>query len=116
MGILADPSVEDASCSGFATEDSDIEKIDGDIPHTVSGFIDINNVIRSPDVSKLYRATQRRYDVYSIHDQDVTINVVIDNTILSEYYDSNCFTSAFPTLFPYDIDKYLCSEDCRTCI
>ncbi len=101
MTTIADPSVEDTSRSGFATEDPDTDEVDGDIPHTVSGFVDINNVTHSPDVSTLYRATQLRDDVHSTHDQDIMINVVTGNTILSEYYDPNYFTSAFPTLFPY---------------
>ena len=107
VSTVADPSLEDASHSGFATEDPDTEEIDGDIPHTVSGFIDVNNVTRSPDVSTLYRAAQLRDHAHSAHRQDVTINVVTGTTILNEYYVPSYFTSAFPTLFPYGTGKHL---------
>jgi hypothetical protein len=107
MSIVADPSIEDALHSGFATEDPDTEEVSGDIPQTVSSFIDVNNTTRSPDISTLYRAAQLRNEVRSTITQDVTINIVAGNTILNEYYDPSYFTSAFPTLFPYGTGKHL---------
>ena len=107
ISTVAHPSVEDASRSGFATEDPDTEEIDGDIPHTVSGFIDVNNVTRSPDASTLYRAAQLTQHVHSAHRQNLTINVVTGNTILNEHYVPSYFTSAFPTLFPYGMGKHI---------
>ena len=52
---VADPSSEDASRSGFATEDPDVEGFEGDIPFNVSGILDMNNVTQSPDVVTLER-------------------------------------------------------------
>jgi hypothetical protein len=44
MGTVSDPAAEDASKSGFATEDPDVDGVQGDIPFTVSGILDVNNV------------------------------------------------------------------------
>jgi len=106
MITIIDSSIKDTSRSDFATEDLDTNEINNNIPHTISGFIDINNVIHSLDMSILYRTTQLRDNIHPIHDQDVMIDVITENTILSEYYDTTYFTSAFPTLFPCDIDKH----------
>jgi len=107
MTTVEDPSTEDSSRSGFATEDPDTEEVDGDIPQTVSGFVDINNITRSPDISTLYRAAQLRDELTSPIIKKATINVVTGNTIINEYSDPTYFTSAFPTLFPYGTGKHL---------
>jgi hypothetical protein len=107
MTTVEDPSTEDSSRSGFATEDPDTEEVDGDIPQTVSGFVDINNITRSPDISTLYRAAQLRNELTPPIIKKATVNVVTGNTILNEYSDPTYFTSAFPTLFPYGTGKHL---------
>jgi len=111
---VADPSAEDASRSGFATEDLDVESFEGDIPFNVSGILDINNVTQSPDVitletladSKRQAQNQTRRDPV----MDITVNVVTGSNILNDYRDPTYFTSAFPTLFPYGTSKHIDSR------
>ena len=89
---VADPSSEDASCSGFATEDPDVEGFEGDIPFNVSGILDMNNVTQSPDVVTLERLAhskrQARNHSQGNPDAEITINVITGNKILSDYHDS----------------------------
>ena len=44
MGYVSDIPAEDASRSGFATEDVDIAEYNDDLPTTTSALLDINNV------------------------------------------------------------------------
>ena len=48
MGYVADISAEDASRSGFATEDIDIAEYEGDLLTTTSALLDTNNVSVAP--------------------------------------------------------------------
>jgi hypothetical protein len=108
---VADPSSEDASRSGFATEDPDVEGFEGDIPFNVSGILDMNNVTQSPDVITLERLVhskrQARNQSQGDPEAEITIKVITGNKILSDYHDPPYFTSAFPTLFPYGTGKHL---------
>jgi len=63
ISYVSDPSTEDASRSGFATEDPDSDEIEGDIPSTVSGMIDVNNTTTSPDIMTLLQAAQIREQI-----------------------------------------------------
>jgi hypothetical protein len=105
MSYVADPSAEDASRSGFATEDLDSAEIEGDIPLTVSGMVDVNNTTTSPNVTTLLRVAQIVESVPHSRPK-VTINVT-GSSILDDRYDPTYFTSAFPTLFPYGTGKHL---------
>jgi hypothetical protein len=106
MSHVSDPATEDASRSGFATENPDSDEIEGDIPPTVSGMVDVNNTTASPNAITLLRAAQFRERIQPIH-PNVTINVVTGSTILNDWSDPTYFTSAFPTLFPYGTGKHL---------
>ena len=103
MGYTTDTATEDASRSGFATEDPDSTAIEGDIPHSISAIIDINNVSRSSDIDTLHQVESLRTSL----DPNATINVVTGNTPLSDYKDTTYFTCALPTLFPYGTGKHL---------
>jgi hypothetical protein len=51
---VADVSVKlDASRSGFATKDPDVQSFEGDIPFNVSGILDMNNITRAPEIVTL---------------------------------------------------------------
>lgn len=112
MSYVPDPSAEDASRSGFATEDVDSPEIEGDIPLTVSGMVDVNNTTTSPDVTTLLRTAQIIESVPHSR-PNVTINVVTGSSILNHRYDPTYFTSAFPTLFPYGTGKHLAKRRSR---
>ena len=96
---------EDVCRSGFATEPVDCSDVDGDIPTTVSGLFDVNNVTRSPDVSTLLGAAQIKNNLAS--GSNLTVNVVTGSSILNDRFDPTYFTSAFPTLFCYGTCKHL---------
>jgi hypothetical protein len=114
MAHVADASAEDASRSGFATEDPDVDGFEGDIPFNVSGILDVNNVTQSPDIITLEtladakRRAQNQGQLVPV--AEITVNVVTGGNILSEYCDPTYFTSAFPTLFPYGTGKHLDSR------
>ena len=48
MGRVVDITAEDASRSGFATEDLDTAEYEGDLPTTTSALLDVNNVSVPP--------------------------------------------------------------------
>jgi hypothetical protein len=48
MGQVGDITTEDASRSGFATEDLDTAEYEGDLLTTTSALLDVNNVSVSP--------------------------------------------------------------------
>ncbi|TMI79544.1 MAG: hypothetical protein E6H10_15205 [Bacteroidetes bacterium] len=102
MNSVANNSLEDASRSGFATEDPDNNNVEGDIPHSVSGMIDVTDVGRSMDAEIL-----RDLAEIKTSSPGLTVNVVTGNSIISDFYDSTYFTSAFPTLFPYGTGKHI---------
>src|SRR5579859_2519329 len=43
MGQVGDITAEDASRSGFATEDLDTAEFEGDLPTTISALLNVNN-------------------------------------------------------------------------
>jgi hypothetical protein len=99
MGRVADISAEDASRSGFATEDLDTAEYEGDLPTTTSALLDINNVSVPPQVGTINGLASLK--------AEVTVNVVTGNRIINDYEDETFFTSAFPTLFPYGSGKHV---------
>ena len=92
MGRVINSSMEDNAKSG-ATEDLDSSEIVGDIPRTVSGIVDVNNVLEPYETGMLSDLTSLT--------ENVTINVVTGNTINNHSRDLSYFTAVFPTLFPY---------------
>ena len=98
MGRVGDITAEDASRSGFATEDLDTAEYEGDLPTTTSALLDVNNVSVPPQVSTLNALASLK--------AEVTVNVVTGNKIINDYEDESFFTSAFPTLFPYGVGKH----------
>jgi len=107
MASVSDPSAEDASRTGFASDNPDSIDIDGDIPFTASGMVDVNNITVSPDETTLLRAADLRRQIRAANQPNVTVNVTTGSTILDDRTDPNYFTSAFPTLFPYGCGKHL---------
>jgi Domain of unknown function (DUF6570) len=102
MGRVADITAEDASRSGFATEDLDTAEYEGDLPTTTSALLDVNNVSVPPQVSTLNTLASLK--------SEVTVNVVMGNKIINDHEDETFFTSAFPTLFPYGVGKHIDSR------
>jgi len=102
MNSVANNSSEDASWSGFTTKDPDNNDVEGDIPHSVSGMIDVNNMGTSMDAEILR-------DLVDIKTSSpgIMVNIVTGNSIISDFYDSTYFTSTFPTLFPYRTGKHI---------
>ena len=49
IGRVLDPSAEDASRSGVATEDPDNDDVEGDLDFMTSAILDMNNVSQPPD-------------------------------------------------------------------
>ena len=98
MGRVFDITAEDASRSGFSTEDLDTAEYEGDLPTTTSALLDVNNVSLPPQVSTLNALASLK--------AEVTVNVVTGNKIINDYEDETFFTSAFPTLFPYGVGKH----------
>ena len=104
MSHVTDSAAEDASRSGFATDDLDDGTFEGDIPLTVSSVLDVNDVTRSSEVALLQQLARTRNRNYT---DEIVINVVTGKTVLSDYGDPTYFTSAFPTLFHYGTGKHL---------
>jgi len=102
MNSVANNSSEDASQSGFPTEDPDNNYVEGDISHSVSGMIDVNDMGRSMDAEILRDLVEIKTS-----SPGLTVNVVTGNSIISDFSDSTYFTSAFPTLFPYGTGKHI---------
>jgi hypothetical protein len=99
MRQVSDPAAEDASKSGFATEDPDVDGVEGDIPLTVSGMLDVNNTTQPTASAMLSQLADLK--------REITVNVVTGQSILKDFTDATCFTSAFPTLFPYGTSKHI---------
>lgn len=66
MGWAMDITAEDASRSGFATEDLDTAEYEGDL--STSTLLDVNNVSVSPQVSTLNALTSLK--------TEITVNVI----------------------------------------
>jgi hypothetical protein len=114
IAYMADASAEYASRSGFATEDPDVESFQGDIPFDISGIIDMNNITEPAEVLTLTSLAETqleaRNQVLLPQPSKTTVNVVTGCSILNDHRDSTCFTSAFPTIFPYGTGKHIDSR------
>lgn len=98
-GVLDDGSQEDNARMGVATEDVDTLNIDGDLPITSSGIVDIDRVSQSSMLDTLQHI--------SLWKDDKVINVITGNNILSEENFPSYFTSAFPKIFPWGTGKHI---------
>ena len=65
-------------------------------------MIDVSDVGRSMDAEILRDLVEIKTS-----SPGLTVNVVTRNSIISDFYDSTYFTSAFPTLFPYGTGKHI---------
>jgi hypothetical protein len=90
---------EDRMRDGFAEEAIDVDEFHGNLPNTVSGIIDVNNISQSRQLATLQT-------LQSLH-SNLTVNVVLGSNILEHYDNSTYFTSAFPTLFPWGTGKHI---------
>jgi len=98
IGHVSDASAEDASQDGFGMGNPDDDKTADDLLFTSSGVVDVNNIAEIPNATTLSRLAQLK--------ADVTANVVTGSKILNQYDCDTCFTSAFPTIFPYGTGKH----------
>jgi hypothetical protein len=99
VGGLEDGSDEDNARTGVASEDIDNPEMDGDLPLTTSGIVDIDSVSQPSQLKTLQHI--------SLCKDEKTINVLTSNNILSEQTHRSYFTSAFPTIFPWGTGKHL---------
>ena len=90
IGRSRDSTDEDISRSGFATEDIDTAEHDGDLPLTTSAILDTSELSVSPDIATLRRLAELK--------DEITVNVVMRSTPLTERDNPSYFTSAFPTI------------------
>ena len=106
---VSDASAEDAARDGFGMDDPDNDETSvdpdaqtdetaADLPFTFSGIVDVNNISEVPDAITLNRLNDLK--------NDITINVTRGSKMLNYYNIESLFTSAFPTLFPYDTGKH----------
>jgi hypothetical protein len=74
----------------------------------------MNNVTQSPDVITLERLAHSKRQAQNRSqgdpDAEITTNIVTDNKVLNDYHNPAYFTSAFPTLFPFDTGKHFDSR------
>jgi hypothetical protein len=98
-GALPDGSDEDNARMGVATEDIDVPEVDGNLPITATGIIDIEGVSRPSELDAVQHV--------SMWKTAKAINVLTGNTILSEQNLPSYFTSAFPTIFPWGTCKHI---------
>ena len=96
---LEDGSDEENAQMGVATEDVDTPEINGDLPFTASGIVDVNGVSQPSQLNSLQQI--------SLWKSDKVINVLPGNKILNESNLPSYFTSAFPTLFPWGTGKHI---------
>ena len=96
---LEDGSDEENARMGIATEDVDTPEINGDLPFTMSGIVDVNGVSQPSQLNSLQQI--------SLWKSDKVINVLTGNKILNESNLPSYFTSAFPTLFPWGTGKHI---------
>ena len=86
-GGLEDGSVEDNVRMRVASQEVDTPDMDGDLPLTTSGIVDIDAVSQPSQLGSLQQI--------SLWKTDKAINVLTGNTILSEENLPSYFTSAF---------------------
>ena len=98
VGGLEDGSEEDNARVGVATEDVDNAELEGDLPLTTSGIVDIEGVSQPGQLKALQHI--------SLWKDDKMINVLPGNNILNEETLPSYFTSAFPTIFPWGTGKH----------
>jgi hypothetical protein len=110
-----------ASRSGFATEDTDTEYHQGDLPFDTSAILDVNNVSLSDTAITLHSLRQFALEAASRQDEEqgrlesgtldpsarVTANVVNGSTIRNDWNDPTYFTSSYPVLFPWGTGGHL---------
>ena len=99
MRRVFDITTEDVFRSSFSTEDLDIAEYESDLAITTSTLLDVNNVSVLSQVSILNALTSLK--------AEVTVNVIMRNKIINDYEDETFFTSAFSTLFPYNVEKHI---------
>ena len=99
---LQDGSHDENARTGVATEDIDSVDVDGDLPLTASGIIDVDGVSQPSDLNALQQI--------SLWKDDKVINVLAGNKILNEQDLPSYFTSAFPTIFPWGTGKHIDSR------
>jgi hypothetical protein len=99
IGGLDDGSEEDNAWVGVAMEDVDNAELEGDLPLTTSGIVDIEGVSQPGQLKALQHISL--WKDYKI------INVLTDSNILNEETLPSYFTSAFPTIFPWGTGKHL---------
>jgi hypothetical protein len=92
-GELQDGSGENNARMGVASQDMDAPDIDGNLPITASGIIDMEGVSRPSELDGVQQVSL--WKTYK------AINVLTGNNILSEKNLPCYFMSAFPTLFPW---------------
>src|SRR5579859_582463 len=84
---------------GVATEDVDTPEINGDLPFTASGIVDVNGVSQLSQLNSLQQI--------SLWKSDKVINVLTGSKILNESNLPLYFTSVFLTLFPWGTGKHI---------
>ena len=99
IGKVEDGSEEDDARMGVAIEEMDTAEVEGDILMTTSAIIDIAGVSQPSQLQAIQHI--------SVWKNDATINVVTDNSILSEETLHSYFTAAFPTIFPWGTGKHI---------
>jgi hypothetical protein len=100
IGRVRNGSSEEAARDGFAVENTN--DIDRELPSTVSAVLNTNNIDRPQHLQVLQELASLS--------GNTTINVVTGNNILQTYEQTDYFTSAFPTLFPWGTGKHLDSR------
>jgi hypothetical protein len=98
-GDMQDGSGEDNARMGVASEDMDTTDIDGNLPITTSGIIDIEGVSQPHELDAVQQV--------SLWKTDKAINVSTGNNILNDQNLPSYFTSAFPTLFSWGTGKHI---------
>jgi len=99
MKRVFDITTEDVFKSSFSTKDLDITEYENDLTITTLTLFDINNVSVLFQVSIFNALTSLK--------AKVTVNVITGNKIINDYEDETFFTSAFSTLFPYNVEKHI---------
>jgi hypothetical protein len=98
VGDLEDGSTEEAARSGI--EDINTPELDGDLPMTSSGIIDIEVVSRLSQLKAFQHISLWK-------DDKLAINVLTGNNILNEETLPSYFTSAFPIILPWGTGKHI---------
>jgi hypothetical protein len=106
IGHVADPSAEDASRSGFATEDPDTHDVDGDIPLTMCAIVDINNTREPREAATLQKLARMKPRKASAQ-RDATSLTTSDTTAASATTETHAFpTRTFSILMLMEILGY----------